>query len=289
MGPRHLYLLPTAALLLVASARAEIPAPPPPLPLRIQVQFILPDDTPRPAPPLPIVNDGFLNDQDIPGPLTALVNDLRSPNFPDRQTATRTLLRLPPSRLPEIVATLAAESDSEAIARLTQVAAHLYLKPRTSLRMQNTFLGFYFRQPNPLASTCMLGMKFKTEVARLRPSDREPTVSVVVAELQPGFPAMQTLLNGDRILALDGKPFPPDLPDDDRSYFPTLVTGLWPRQSVPLTLLRDGQTLTLTVQLAGMPGTGTLSLAAQVDRRSTELATFLASLKTAEKPQAARP
>ena len=270
------------------------------IPLRVPVPVLPPEIAPLPAPLLlpeiveapallPVVNDGFADDQDVSGSLAPLIAAVRSPTFGEREAGTRALLRLPPRRLDEIVRALAVESDSEAIARLTQAAGHLYLKSRTSLRMQDSFLGAWFKRPNPLATTCMLGTKFKLELIKLRPADAEPTMTVVLTELQPGFPAAQTLINGDRIVTFDGKGLPGDWPVDDRVQFQKIVLGLWPRQFVPVTILRDGKFLEVQVQLAGMPGNDTLALVEQVDLRAAELARFLAGLKTGEKAQAVLP
>lgn len=274
--------------LTTARAGTPMPQPMPVLPGQIVPlpPLLLPDVAVVPA-QLPMVNEGFADDQDVSGPLAPLIAALRSTTFAEREAATRTLLRLPPPRLKDVVDALAVESDAEAIARLTQVAGHLYLKPRTSVRMLDSFLGGWFKQPNPLARTCMLGTKFKLEWVKLHPTDTAPTMTVVITELQPGFPAAQTLINGDRIITFDGKGFPGDLSVDDRSHFQKRVFDLWPRQMVPVSLLRDGKVLELPVQLAGMPGAGAMDLAEQVDLRGTELARFLARLKTGEKTQTA--
>lgn len=273
-----------AAMFLLASANANVPlpnVPPPPRP--IPGLRVIPDPITLSG-PLPIVNDGFANDQDVPGSLNPLIKDLRSPTFAQREAATRALLRLPPARLPDIVTALIAEPDAEAIARLTQVAAHLFLKPRTSVRMQDSFLGVFLRRPNPLATSCMLGTKYKLEPIKLRPSDAESTMTVVITDLQPGFPAAQTLINGDRLVTFNDKGFPSDLPPDDHVHFPKRVSELWPAQLVPVTLLRDGKFLDMQVQLAGMPGNDTVTLSEYVDLRNLELTRFLASLKTGEQP-----
>src|SRR5689334_22093285 len=119
MAQRYYYLSTMAlALLWAAPAHAAAPVP---QPLHLQIQgggIIVLDFPPEPAnlPPLPIVNDGFANDQDVPGPLTPLITALRSQNYPEREAATRALLRLPPNRLNDVVDALAKEADSEAIA-----------------------------------------------------------------------------------------------------------------------------------------------------------------------------
>jgi hypothetical protein len=230
---------------------------------------------------LPIVNTGFANDQNISGPITPLVKALESPVFAERQDANLALLRLPPDRLPDVVNALANESDAEAIERLTQVAAHLYLKPRTWLRTRTSLLGVWFQEPG----LTMLGVKFKMDPVKLKPEDTTPTMTVVVTEIQPGFPALQTLRNGDRIVAVGGIGFPLDIPPDDSDYFRTRVAALWPGGVALMTVLRDGQLLGLEVQTTGLPLNGPATPTAMVNRRTAALNAFLETLKTGDKSQ----
>jgi hypothetical protein len=262
-----------------AAARAPTGVP---LPVPIPV-----DLPPTPVTPahedaaLPIVNDGFASDQDVNGPIAPLVEALRSADFLQRDQANRALLRLPPRRLPDVVHALADETDAEAIERLTQAAAHLYLKPRTLLRTKGSLLGVWFQEP----SVSMLGMKFKMDPVKLKAEDTSPTMTVMVTEIQVGFPALQTLRNGDRIVAMGGIGFPPNIPEEDSDYFRTRVQALWPGGVVAMTVLRDGRLLELDVQLTGLPVEGTASPTAMVNARTAALNAFLRTLKTGDKSQ----
>src|SRR6185436_16467284 len=96
------------------------------------------------------------------------------------------------------------ETDSEAIARLTEVACHLYLKPRTPLK----------------GKISLLGLQFDTALMRLDPRTDEIAMTVCVKELKPGFPAAQALEVGDRLIAINGKKFPEEMASTD---FPPMV------------------------------------------------------------------
>jgi hypothetical protein len=230
---------------------------------------------------LPIVNDGFANDQDVKGPIRPLVAALRSPQFAEREDANQALLRLPPARLQDVIEALADETDAEAIERLTQVAAHLYLKPRTMLRTKTSLLGVWFPEP----SLSMLGIKFKMDPVKIKPEAASPTMTVMVTEIQVGFPVLQTLRNGDRIVAIGGVGFPPDVPPDDSNYFRTRVAALWPGGVVPMAVLRDGRLMELDVQITGLPIDGPATPTAMVNRRIAALDAFLKTLKTGDKSQ----
>ncbi len=217
---------------------------------------------------LPIVNEGFAHDQDVKGALKPLVEALRSQVFTEREDASRAMLRLPPARLDEVVKALEQETDAEAIERLTQAAAHLYLKPRTLLKSR----------------VSLLGLKYKMDPVKLAPQDKDLTMTVMVTELQPGFPAMQALRNGDRIVAMEGVGFPPDIPELDNTYFPMRVAGLTAGAVVRMTVLREGKVIELGVQVAGLPE-GTGDAATMVQLRASALGAFMKTLKTGDKSQ----
>jgi hypothetical protein len=231
---------------------------------------------------LPIVNDGFANDADVQGSIKPLVDKLRSAVYGEREDASRALLRLPPRRLDEIVEALSHETDAESIERLKQVAAHLYLKPRTLLKTRASLFGVWHQQPN----LSLVGMKFRMDPVKLAPSDAAPTMTALVTEIQPGFPAFQTLRNGDRIVAMGGVGFPPDIPLEDGSYFRSRVAELWPGSVIQMSVLREGRVLDLGVQVSGLPLDGATSPDVMVQMRAAALTNFLDSLKTGDKTQA---
>jgi len=234
----------------------------------------LPDLAPAPVPVLPIVNEGFADDEDVKGAIKPLVEALKSPEFGRREEATRALLRLPPGRLNEVVEALARETDAEAIERLTQAAAHLYLKPRTLLKTKASVLGVWHRQPG----LSMLGLKFKMEAVKLMPEDGSATMTVMVTETQVGFPVMQTLRNGDRIVAVAGIGFPPDVPADDTSYFTARVGMLWPGAVVRMTILREGKLMEVGVQTAGVTVEGWITASEGANKKAEIVANRTAAL-----------
>lgn len=258
------------------AAAAQVLLEPPPIRIIVGAEPAAPSTG-----DLPIVNTGFANDQDVSGPIAPLVKALQSSIFSEREEANLALLRLPPGRLDDVVKALAVETDAEAIERLTRVAAHLYLKPRTWLATKPSLLGVWFQGP----SLTMLGVKFKMDAVKLKPDDPAPTMTVMVTEIQPGFPAMQTLRNGDRIVAVGGIGFPLDIPAEDSDYFRTRVAELWPGGVAPMTILRDGKLLGLGVQTTGLPLDGPSTPTAMVNRRTAALNAFLETLKTGDKSQ----
>jgi hypothetical protein len=281
MMPRRWSVL--GAGVLALGGRAAVAQLPPDVP-RIR---IIGDPAPLTVlvdehPDLPIVNSGFAGDKDLNGPIRSVVEALRSPVFAERESANLALLRLPPERLKDVVNALAVEDDAEAIERLTQVAAHLYLKPRTLLRSRASLLGVWFQQPG----SGMLGVKFKMDPVKLKPEDTRPTMTVMVTEIQVGFPALQTLRNGDRIVAIGGIGFPPDTSQDDRQYFRSRIAALWPGGVATMTVLRDGRLLELGVQISGLPTNTPSSPTDMVDNRTAALNAFLQSLKIGDKSQA---
>ena len=176
----------------------------------VDIPLVMPAQNVRPLPPipdavtrepvdLPIVSNGFASDKQVTGSLAPLIEALCSSVYQERDQATQALLRLPPDRLSDIVAALERESDSEAVARLMQVAAHLYLKPRTAMQ-RPSLLGLWFKEE----MVSMLGLRFKLDPVRIDPHDEDLSMTIAVTELQPGFPAYQILRLGDRIVGING-------------------------------------------------------------------------------------
>lgn len=235
-------------------------------------------DPPPEIPPapvsLPIVNHGYATDEDIPGPLEPLIADLAVTNIDRREAASHKLMRLPPSRLGEVTSALEKQTDPEAIARLANVAEHLYLKERTPLAPPS-LLGVWYDAP----FVSLLGIKFDTQQIRLNPADADDTSAVAVMDIEPGFPAAQTLETGDRILGINGQRFPPHL---DRNEFPDLVRQYHAGALLTLTILRAGKTTEVQVQMAGIAASATDLQTAVEERQNAGLA-FLRSLKTARK------
>jgi hypothetical protein len=207
----------------------------------------------------------FASDAAVEGPLDEVVAKLRSSDFDVRDEATTRLLRMDPNRLPEICSLLAREKDAEAAARLKQVAGHLYLKARTPLD----------------GPTCLLGIKFSVELVRLDPKGQgDLSMSIAVMELQPGYPSAQELRVGDRLIAINGKTFPRDMPQE---MFPSLVRAHRAGEVVTFGILRNGKQIEANVQLAGLPEAGGVNLDLAIEDRNSALLSFLAGLETGVK------
>jgi hypothetical protein len=213
----------------------------------------------------------FHSDIRLPGSIDSLVADLHDAQFDVRTDAMDKLLHLGPERLSDVRDALAREKDPEAAARLTAVAAHLFLKNFTVLD----------------GNSSLLGIKLGLELIRVAPVSGHPQnsdgaeadlrMSVVVAELQPGYPAAQDLHIGDRLIAIDGERFPIDMTIDD---FKKAVTTRRPGSLVNFTIIREGRQLQVPVQLAGLPPAGLGAIEMVIDQRNQALDTFLAGLKS---------
>jgi hypothetical protein len=127
--------------------------------------------------------------------LAKLIEALSSPQFTTREEATYALLRLPTNRRPDIETALARTTDAEAIARLTRVALHLFLKGQTPL----------------VGTAALLGIAPNIEPVRLGKNNGDLRMCVAVGETQLGFPAAEQLRCGDRIMAINGRNFALDL------------------------------------------------------------------------------
>jgi len=211
----------------------------------------------------------YASDVVYAGTLDPLVKALGSLDFAERQQATQTLLRLSPNRLPEVRSALARETNAEAVARLTQVAAHLFMKARTPLE----------------GTSAIMGVMFNPEVIRPDPKSAEMRFSIAVMDLLPGYPAAQDLRVGDRLIAVDGQRFPEALAaeiDQEadmniRALFTTMVSSHKPGSVVPFMVIRNGQQIEVSVQLAGLSGMDKNTLRTG---RLMAVEQFTASLKT---------
>ncbi len=175
-------------------------------------------------------------------------------------------------RLPEIQAALAKETDVEAATRLTEVAAHLYLKGRTDLQGPTSLLGIR------LSTFELVHLDPTVSLFHLDPNDDRLHMVVPVADLQPGFPAAQELRPGDTLVAIDGKLFPADLAIDE---FRARINAHRAGSVIPLIILRDGHAMEIGIQAAGAPPLDGISLDQVVAQRNQELAQFISTLKTA--------
>jgi C-terminal processing protease CtpA/Prc len=191
--------------------------------------------------------------------MESLMAALHSEKYQVREDATMALLRLPAERLSDIEQALAAEADPEAIVRLTRVAVHLYLKARTSM------------VPSDHAWS-MMGIALAVEPIVLDPKDEEAHAAIVVTDVKSGFPAMETLKPGDRIIGLAGKTFPGEYEVGD---FQREINGKLPGDFVDLTVLRNHKQFQASVQLAAR----TMDAGPFIEQREEWTREYLLTLK----------
>jgi hypothetical protein len=192
----------------------------------------------------------------IPKPIRELIEQLHSPVFATREAATFALMRLDPADEDIVRAAAEAETDSEAFARLVEVAVHLHLRARTPLTGQQA----------------ALGITLNIEPVRIGPR-AEPTASVAVMSIEPGFPAEEVLKPGDRIVAVDGQTFPLDL---DVVAFRDRINLTRPGSAVHFTIVRDGKVMKADVVLAGL--SNDTSLANLVDERRNTAEAYVGNI-----------
>jgi len=266
-----------AALALLSPESSSWAGPPRARPADIRIQIIpaqpnlAAQESTAPAAPLPILNHGFATDQDLPGPLAPVITDLGSSDSRARDLASQKLMRLPPERLDDIRTALAQETDPEAIARLSSVAVHLFLKPRTMLA-RPSLLGVWYQQD----SVSLLGISFEVQTVKVNPNDTDAIPMTAVLTIEPGFPVAQSLFVGDRIFAINGERFPPDLV---QSTFPAIIRQFPPGALLTLSILRDGKTFEVPVQMGALP-VAAVDMETAIEARKTAAREFLQSLKT---------
>lgn len=219
-----------------APAPAVNPMIPPALP-PVAVQIRGPDGAPL-APDVAAIGEirDALPAERQPGPDVARwVEGLHSLDFRVRDAATINLMQLDVSREAEVRFALSHEKDDEAAARLLKAAIHLQMKLRTPTQ----------------GAVGLLGISLWTEPMRLN-SHSDLIGTVVVTEVQPGFPAEEFLKAGDRIVTLDGEGF---LPDVSLDYFKSRIMGSTPGRPLHLTFVRNGRMMKADVPLVAAPQT----------------------------------
>ncbi|MCL2640244.1 MAG: PDZ domain-containing protein [Phycisphaerales bacterium] len=191
--------------------------------------------------------------------VAVLVKGVRSEDFRERERASDQLLRLPFERLSEIEHVLALETDAEVIARLTEVALHLYLKdPRIT----------------PLEGQAgLLGISLDIE-------PRNGGWAIIVMEAKPGFPAYEVLRAGDRILAIDEQVLGTGYSIE---AFRERVSATAAGAFLNVTLLRDGKTFPAKVQVAGLEQKGDDFVMNFIERRARLGRLYLSQLRAGEK------
>lgn len=200
-------------------------------------------------------------------PLAKLIEALSSPQFTTREEATYTLLRLPTNQRPDVEAALARTTDAEAVARLTRVALHLFLKAQTSME----------------GTAALLGIAPNIEPVRLGKNNGDLRMSVAVGETQLGFPAAEQLRCGDRILAINGRNFTLDLTFEE---FRQRINTQTPGTTLTFTVLRGGRQIVVPVRLVGLTEEQVSDITQYVHRRNEAAQAYLAALRTGETPSA---
>jgi hypothetical protein len=222
-------------------------------------------------PPLKEVTERFGTDEVYAGSLKGLIAGVKSTRFEERENSQDRLMHLPASQLSELAQALMSETDPEGILRLTTVVSHLYLKARTPVGPQSG--------GEPAVS--LLGIRFRPVI--FRPDAKKPEdvrMCIEVDQLQPGYPAAQELKEGDRIMEVDGKPFPLSTQDEE---FKNIVRSHRPGSTMRCVVMRQGERVAVDVQLAALPaGTGD-NITQAITQRDEALRNYLKSLHVFEK------
>lgn len=192
-----------------------------------------------------------------------LAKALSSAAYAEREKAYTQLLRLPPARLTEIEEALRTTKDDETIVRLTAVAQHVFLKQHTPLKGE---IG-------------LLGVSLNPEI--IRDSQGEPQLAITILDTQPGFPAAEVLRPGDRLVAMNGKPFPLELTIDD---FRRTINATAPGTLVQFTIRRGKTTEAVSVTVAAVDDAGAIALSEAIAQRRALAAGYVARIQAKATP-----
>jgi len=165
--------------------------------------------------------------------LADLVGELRSPQYGVREAATQELMRLPAERRSDIEIALAHATDEETVVRLEQVAVHLFMKAQTSSE----------------GKIGLMGVRLSTEPVQVDPKNTTYQMSVIVWKTQPGFSAAEELEPADRLIALNGVPFPLNMSTDE---FRGMINAAGGGAVLPFTVIRNGKVIEVKVRLGGL-------------------------------------
>lgn len=195
-----------------------------------------------------------------------LIARLKNPDYATREKASAEMLRLPTTALSRVEQALSLETDPEAASRLHAIAEHLFLKRETSLQ-------------GPVG---LIGIMLNLEPVRLNPKHPDDlTMSIAVNKVQPGFPAAEVLQPGDRLVKINGQPFPLTTTVEG---FRAMITGNRAGTVIPFTIIRGGRYMNVGVQLAGVPAGGNIENF--VDQRTQHLADYRAAMQDSVNPTA---
>ncbi len=163
---------------------------------------------------------------------------LDAPAYRDRQEMTRRLRASRSLSMQRIETLYAAAPGEEARHRLLDVARHHWLRAQRLER---------FESNQAAASEGAIGLPTVVLSADQLPQLGRSAVHVILT--LPGFPAHEHLEPGDFIVAFDGTDLPPDA---DQSVFQNIVTQHPAGAPLGMTVLRDGESLELTIELASL-------------------------------------
>lgn len=158
---------------------------------------------------------------------------LGSPEYAEREAATRELLADPQANLVRLRALFERAETAEQRHRLLDAIRHHTLR---QMREEA------YKEPGGLAA---IGFSHEVLPAGAAPGVARPSIYVVAT--LPGFPGYAHLRPGDIITSVGDEPMPMDL-DADR--FKELMRGFEAGQTLTLGVLRDGETLSVTLKLA---------------------------------------
>jgi hypothetical protein len=194
-----------------------------------------------------------------------LVKDVESPDYAAREAATNALMRLSTDHRGEIEAALAITSNQEAIARLEKVAVHLFMKEQTSFD----------------GKVGLMGVSMSAEKVQLDPRSQTYTNCIVVWKTQPGFPAAEVLQPADRLVAINGEPFPMEAAGQDpREIFRAMINQAGGGAVLNFTVIRSGKMMDVKVRLAGLREEDIHFIMQIVEARDRSAEEYRASLKT---------
>ncbi|MFA9478428.1 hypothetical protein ACERK3_08975 [Phycisphaerales bacterium AB-hyl4] len=161
----------------------------------------------------------------------------------ERREQTLQLLADNSLELETIAQLLARARSHEQRHRLLGVAQHHVLRQRRE---------HVFDRPDRGS----LGISHRTVAAEDLPDTPDhngPAIEIVVT--LPGFPAHGQLVAGDRVIAIDGEPLPPDFTAD---HFRELIVNYRSGEKLHVTIDRDGQRLDRTIELASAQALGAM-------------------------------
>ena len=164
----------------------------------------------------------------------AVLAELASPAFDQREAATRALLQAPAVEAESLKHLFAQSTEPEQRQRLLTVAMHHLVSQLAAARTLADEPG-------------SLGLVHQTVQAGAITDLHQPAVQVLAT--LPGFPAFSHLQLGDLILAVDGQAFTEDLTAE---VFRDAIKGKQAGELIHLTLWRQGEQLEARFKLGSL-------------------------------------